>query len=310
MSYKALWFDVASYQGSNAYLFNTMASKGGKGVAIKLTEGDESGSNYKNPYAAGQISLTKSNGMKVSAYHFGRYSSDANARQEANFFVKQAKALGLPASTVMICDAEVKTAANYQSATNAFCAQVKALGYPNVVVYTYKSFVQSGYLKEASTPYPIWIANYINSGSLGVNNAVAWQYTDNWNGMGVDASWDFNGMFTKEDSKPAVTPKPAAKPAAKKSTAKISTFTDTLGVVWYKEKGKFTLSQDINLRWGAKTNSSLISTLKKGSYINYDAFCYSGGYVWLRQPRQQGYGYLASGESKGSKRSSYWGKFS
>lgn len=50
--------------------------------------------------------------------------------------------------------------------------------------------------------------------------------------------------------------------------------------------------------------------LSKGSVVKYDAFCHSGGYVWIRQSRGNGqYGYLPTGESSGGKRTSTWGKF-
>ncbi|MYZ21579.1 SH3 domain-containing protein, partial [Ligilactobacillus salivarius] len=85
-----------------------------------------------------------------------------------------------------------------------------------------------------------------------------------------------------------------------------------LGVKWFKESGKFTITVDegIVLRWGATTNSSKIGVLPKGSVVKYDAFCHFGGYVWIRQPRGNGqFGYLPTGESSGGKRTSTWGKF-
>ena len=51
-------------------------------------------------------------------------------------------------------------------------------------------------------------------------------------------------------------------------------------------------------------------TFQKVGIVKYDAFCHSGGYVWIRQPRGNGqYGYLPTGESSGGKRTSSWGKF-
>ncbi|ATP36475.1 hypothetical protein B6U49_09390 [Ligilactobacillus salivarius] len=71
------------------------------------------------------------------------------------------------------------------------------------------------------------------------------------------------------------------------------------------------LSESINLRWGAKTDSDLITTLNPGDVVKYDAFSKHDGYVWLRQVRDNGqFGYLASGECDNSgKRTSIWGKF-
>lgn len=71
------------------------------------------------------------------------------------------------------------------------------------------------------------------------------------------------------------------------------------------------LSESINLRWGAKTDSDLIATLNPGDVVTYDAFSKHDGYVWLRQVRDNGqFGYLVSGECDNSgKCISSWGKF-
>lgn len=68
---------------------------------------------------------------------------------------------------------------------------------------------------------------------------------------------------------------------------------DSLGDVWHSEHGTFTSSYWLNLRWGARTNSSRISLLAPGQTVKYDAWSSHGGYVWVRQPRSNGYGYVA-----------------
>ena len=66
-----------------------------------------------------------------------------------------------------------------------------------------------------------------------------------------------------------------------------------MGDTWFKEDGKFTLDVAVNLRYGARTTSNIIATLPAGSTIKYDAFSRHAGYVWIRQPRANGYGYVA-----------------
>lgn len=68
---------------------------------------------------------------------------------------------------------------------------------------------------------------------------------------------------------------------------------DGLGDTWHSEQGTVTLNTWVNLRWGARTTSSRIATLGPGSVIKYDAWSNHGGYVWVRQPRSNGYAYLA-----------------
>lgn len=78
---------------------------------------------------------------------------------------------------------------------------------------------------------------------------------------------------------------PVAQPSA-------SSWSDSLGDTWHKENGTLTLNTWVNLRWGARTSSSKIATLGPGSVIRYDAWSNHGGYIWLRQKRTNGYGYL------------------
>lgn len=82
------------------------------------------------------------------------------------------------------------------------------------------------------------------------------------------------------------------------------------GINWISEKWHFVTNTPIYLRTAPSINAPSIVLLGTGSYIKYDAYCYKDGYVWLRQPRSNGtYGYLASGECVGNRRTSYWGSF-
>ena len=79
---------------------------------------------------------------------------------------------------------------------------------------------------------------------------------------------------------------------------------------WISEKWHFITNTPIYLRTAPTVQSDKIALLGTGSYIQYDAYAYKDGYVWLRQPRIDGtYGYLASGECIGHRRMSYWGSF-
>ena len=81
------------------------------------------------------------------------------------------------------------------------------------------------------------------------------------------------------------------------------------GIQWIKEEWRFTLSERIKLRTAPNTSATIIAELQPGDVVKYDAYCYSGGYVWIRQKRGNGYGYLATGQCVGNKRTSYWGSF-
>lgn len=305
--------DVASHQPKDLDFFNTLAVQGVKAVIVKLTEGSADGTAYTNPKAQEQIINARKAGLLVNAYHFARYTSVQDAKNEADFFVKTAKRMGIGADSVMAVDleaSEIKTDLNNK--TNAFLQYVKDSGYPNVDYYSMASWFWEGILNpDAILAKNKWVANYGVS-QPGVNNVGTWQFSSSWtvNGAKVDMSYDFSGFYTERhvtaNSESVVnTPKPNPQPVT------YTTWTDNLGDVWYKENGTFTLLESINLRWGARTDSSLIATLKPGDVVKYDSFSKHDGYIWLRQVRGNGqFGYLASGEyDSNGKRVSTWGKF-
>lgn len=196
MVLRNLFIDVSGYQEDSVDYFQRAKSQGVMGVVVKLTEGSEDGSAYVNPRAAAQIRNAATAGLHVSCYHFARYTSNADAQNEARFFVKIAKQYGMTSDTLMIDDAEVHSAADYNSATAAFLNEVKALGYANVGLYSMKSFFTGGILNSHGFGNAkIWEAGY-GITDLGIDNAAAWQWTDNGLGMNVDTSYDFDGAFT------------------------------------------------------------------------------------------------------------------
>lgn len=305
--------DVASFQPEDLGFFKALASQGVKAVIVKLTEGSADGTAYINPKAQNQIINARKAGLLVNAYHFARYTSIQDAKNEADFFVKTAKRMGIGTDSVMAVDLEAsEITPNLNAKTNAFLQYVKDCGYPNVDYYSMASWFWNGTLNpDIILAKNKWVANYGVS-QPGVNNVGTWQFSSSWtvNGAKVDMSYDFSGFYTERhitaNSESVVnTPKP--KPQA----VTYDSWTDNLGDVWYKEDGTFTLSESINLRWGAKTDSDLIATLNPGDVVKYDAFSKHDGYVWLRQVRDNGqFGYLASGECDNSgKRTSSWGKF-
>ncbi|OUN19364.1 hypothetical protein B5G36_02275 [Ligilactobacillus salivarius] len=305
--------DVASFQPEDLGFFKALASQGVKAVIVKLTEGSADGTAYINPKAQNQIINARKAGLLVNAYHFARYTSIQDAKNEADFFVTVAKRMGVGTDSVMAVDLEAsEITPNLNAKTNAFLQYVKDCGYPNVDYYSMASWFWNGTLNpDAILAKNKWVANYGVS-QPGVNNVGTWQFSSSWtvNGAKVDMSYDFSGFYTERhitaNSESVVnTPKP------KPQSVTYNTWTDNLGDVWYKEKGTFTLSESINLRWGAKTDSTLITTLNPGDVVKYDAFSKHDGYVWLRQVRDNGqFGYLVSGECDTTgKRTSTWGKF-
>ncbi|MEK1347419.1 LysM peptidoglycan-binding domain-containing protein [Limosilactobacillus fermentum] len=215
MALRNLFIDVSGYQEDSVDYFQRAKDQGVMGVVVKLTEGSEDGSAYVNSRAAAQIRNAATVGLHVSCYHFARYTSNADAQNEARFFVKIAKQYDITSDTLMIDDAEVHSASDYNSATSAFLNEVKALGYTNVGLYSMKSFFTGGILdSHGFGDAKIWDAGY-GITDLGIDNAAAWQWTDNGLGMSVDTSYDFDGAFTVGSSNSGTvpsTPIPAPNP--------------------------------------------------------------------------------------------------
>ena len=298
------FIDVASYQPASLGYFRVVKKLGIKGVVVKLTEGSTQGTNYVNPRASLQIEHAKEVGLTVSVYHFLRSISVSDAQQEAQFFAAQVKKNGLTGQVLCVVDVEADDLTHNREAltkqVNAFTAELRVLGYPKSAIYSSTSWYTGRLIQSQLQTKTWWVASY-GTQSAGIP-CTAWQYSSNQmiQGTPTDISVDYSGAFTDKNNSSGII-KPIKVPIS---------WVDSLGVRWHPEKGTFTSTQAIFLRWGATASSTQISLLPTGSVVKYDAFAHSGGYIWLRQPRGKGqYGYLASGESKNGRRISSWGKF-
>ena len=294
--------DVSSYNTSD---LSNIAKSGAKFIIVKLSEGLD----YRNPKAQAQINSAKENNMLTMGYHYARFGSDSNtAVKEGNYAVNSAAEVGLPKGSYLACDWETGSG----NATNQGC-EVSAnaiLAFLDVIASAgYKPLLYSGAAllkgnidtKKVLAKYPncLWVAAYPLGNGVpasepdfgyfpSMDGVAIWQFTDNWKNLKVD------GNISLIDLKSDVTaPKPQqSKPTPAKPTAK--TWTDVQGMTWHAEDGTFTTGGAINLRWGANTDSMLITTLPAGSVVKYNAWARdSAGRVWLQQPRGSNhYGYL------------------
>ena len=194
-----IFIDVSSYQDYSLSFFKTKKAQGAKGVAIKLTQGSANGTNYINPRAAAQIKNAASVGLPIAAYHYftsnSRVYGVKDVKAEADFFCSVATKYGLDKSTVMVIDAEDGSNANPATEdVNTFLTQVKSHGFNNIAIYSMSSWFSSGRINmSGAVTRNLWVAAY-GTDRPGVNGATQWQFTDNW--YGVDASYDFTGLFT------------------------------------------------------------------------------------------------------------------
>lgn len=292
MSYPR-FIDVASYQPDSLAYFQAAKKLGIKTVIVKLTEGG-TGTKYVNPKATNQIKNAKAAGLIVHTYHFLKATSDNDARGECRYYIQQAKARGIGASSIMAIDVEADNLTTNKAALtsyiNSFTDELHKQGYPNVAIYSNTSWFNYRIDRSKTIARSFWCAAYEVS-QPGISDAAAWQYSSELliNGHKTDVSYDFTGFYTGGAKSTATKPapavnKPAAKPAAKPAN-------------WVTNNVTYKLKTAVNLRSGASTGSSILATLPAGSVVKTDRAIIQGGYRWVRQPRGNGYGYLATGRA-------------
>ncbi len=191
--------DISVYQASDLAFFETLKRHGVDSVIVKLTEA----TNYLNSKAAAQIANAYKVFGTVGIYHFFH----GNGIDEARYFLAHAKKFGLDKSTVMALDVEWQgLPSNTTPEVNAFLKYLKEHGYTNVTTYGSSSWFNYGRIHRAALiDKTIWVAAYGTS-EPGVVDANAWQYTDNFQGLRVDASHDYDGSLSGK--REAITVKP------------------------------------------------------------------------------------------------------
>lgn len=306
--------DFSSFQGTDLAKY---ANLGAKYAFVKVSEGLD----YRNPKAQAQINSAKDNGMMVSGYHYARFSANSGvAVQEGHYAVNSAVAVGLPKGSYLACDWETgsgnATNQGYEASANAvlaFLDVIVAAGY-KPLLYSGKSLLTNNInVKKITAKYGtcLWVASYKtmnrqDTADFGyfpsMDNIAIWQFSSNWYGLDVDANIT---LIDLKSDVPSLKPQ-TSNPAPAKSTSTERTWTDVQGMTWHAEDGTFITGGAINLRWGASTESMLITTLPVGSVVKYNAWARdSAGRVWLQQPRGSNhYGYLV-----GRVGSDAWGTF-
>lgn len=189
MGYKLI-SDVASYQFDTLGFMKKLRSKGIDGLMVKLTDS----TNYLNPKAGNQVTNGFKAGMKsIGLYHYFHGSGKA----EATYFLKWVKAFGMDKTTPLAVDVEEPTLpAGITHQVNIFLKELKAAGFKCRVIYGSASWFNSSRINYAKLDDKnIWVASYGGT-QPGVDHAGAWQFTDNFKGMHVDASYDFKGILT------------------------------------------------------------------------------------------------------------------
>ncbi|MBP2057029.1 GH25 family lysozyme M1 (1,4-beta-N-acetylmuramidase) [Lactobacillus colini] len=282
MTSRKIVIDMASYQAGLTIADYKMISAD-YGI-VKISEG----TNYVNTAARQIINCSAAGGIKGFAfYHFSRFTTVAGAKAEAEYFIKQAKAIAnIQPGTLLIDDAEIQGMTT--DSHIAFLKTLREAGY-HTGFYTYKYMLPQFNMKEIMKYADFfWLAAYpLGNGVKADKNpnfayfpsadkVDLWQYTDNLLGFNVDGSISLTDNAIK-----------LFNPSKVKST-------------WVKESGTFILGESLKIHESPHIDSPAIAKLPKGSVIKYDATLQGPLRLWLRQPRSGGkYGYIVGKDKYG-----------
>lgn len=186
-----LMVDVASFQRDDLAFFQTLADKGVKTVIIKLTQG----TSYVNPKFANQYNNAVAAGLEVHIYHY--FMGNPN---EAQWLLANINSMGISGDSFNILNdiEDPSLPWNPMPVANQFSQQLINAEYSADILWSYGPgswFNEGRLVKNQLTAKHIWVASYGTS-QPGVDDADAWQYTDNFAGMNVDGSYDFSGLLT------------------------------------------------------------------------------------------------------------------
>ncbi|HDR6285599.1 TPA: N-acetylmuramoyl-L-alanine amidase [Bacillus cereus] len=249
----------------------------------------QDGSNYVDPLYKGYVQAMKQHGIPFGNYAFCRFVSINDAKKEAQDFWNR----GDKSATVWVADVEKETMDDMRAGTQAFIDELRRLGAKKVGLYVGHHMYAPFGMANVEADF-VWIPRY--GGNKPAYPCDIWQYTETGNVPGI-GKCDLNELI-------------GSKPLSWFTGVEQTIVTSQYDSSWFtKQNGVFTLDRTIHLR-DKPGDGNIIATLNKGDSITYDAYGYEKeGYVWIRQPRSNGYGYIATGETSGGKRLNTWGSF-
>ncbi|MGQ2381613.1 GH25 family lysozyme [Lactiplantibacillus plantarum] len=294
--------DMVDVSNNNGYMstaeYVSMRNEFGvKALTVKISEG----TTFKDGYAASNIANGQAAGLYVNGYHFAHYKTKAQAIAEADFAGQAAKAARLPVGAVLATDVESQEANSQSKATNdrnnaAFMKEIQKFGYrPDI--YTSGSWANNKMTIKSKTS---WVAAYpyVVSSKNWYSNNHAWQWSSTAKFRisygGFDVS-QLNDNYYTAGQKSTVKPTNKAAVKANNRKANKHTYQPYASAKWIKEKKIYTLKTAVKLRTGMSTSSNAIAILPAGTTVKTDQAIIKSGYRWVRQPRFNGYGYLATG---------------
>lgn len=215
---KITGIDVSTWQGDIDW---NKVKRNGIGYAIiRSSFGSPDPSQVDNRFEQ-NYKGAKAAGLPVGAYHYGYAVSEAEARQEAKFFLDTIKGKQFEYPVYYdVEDSGTMGKLSKQALTNvvkAFCSEVEKAGY-YVGVYASLNWLDNKFYPN-QLPYDIWVAQYYSKCQY-TGNYGMWQYSSSGSVPGIAGSVDMNECYQdypkliKERGlngfpKPSSTPSPA-----------------------------------------------------------------------------------------------------
>ncbi|WP_435403942.1 GH25 family lysozyme [Lactiplantibacillus plantarum] len=183
-----IFVDLSSNNGSMSVSdFTSLYSAGVRGLIDKLTEN----TNYTNDLFDSQTANASSAGIKtIGTYHYYK----GGGASEAQYYLSQLQAKSIDKSLIVACDVEDSSLSTSEGELNtelaAFFKVLTDAGYVNTCLYASSSWFDSRF--SSSLAKYTWKAAW---GSTRPSSCSAWQYTDVFNGLSLDASKSYNKVF-------------------------------------------------------------------------------------------------------------------
>ena len=185
--------------------------------------------NYVNPDAGQQAADARKKTGLLGLYHFG-WGKQADV--EAEFFVKQVKALGYLGKAMLVLDYEGECTERGQTWASKFARRVEELAGYKPVIYASGGVIVSQNI--FSLGCPIWCANYYKGYAAvsgydtsgmkiyaGCEKSLIWQFTSQGYLAGYDGPLDLDVFYGSEDDFRALMG-PQAKKESTASAAKLA----------------------------------------------------------------------------------------
>jgi len=179
--------DVSEWQGEID--FAEVYESGIEVVYIRASEGN----GYKDPYYLRNYEGAKDNGIKVGFYHYLTARTEAEALEEAEFFISVIKGLQVDCRLAMDFESFGELSRQeINDISKAFLDEVKRLSGKETVIYSDAYNARFTFNEELAEEYPIWVADYDVTEPRDGNWStwVGFQYTDSGRIDGIDGNVD------------------------------------------------------------------------------------------------------------------------